>query len=230
MGQVVGIEQRLRAAAAGLAGGQLELGREVQRGDLLLDRVGQAVGQDRAEHSRAHGAAQVPPELHLAGGDAHHLSRQRTLHHVDGEREGGPQPGADDDQVAHHLPLGGADADLRQQQKTADDGAGAGDGQHPIAADANHQLAGNDAEHNQPEHHRRQQLAGVGGADAQHALVDQRHEDDRTEHAEGCEEGDDHSDGEGVQLEELERHHRLARPPFNEEEADQQHAGQQQET
>src|SRR2546430_6008870 len=83
-----GIKDGLRAARA--AGNKpTSLRRQVEAGDLRLDARGQSRGQQRAEYGRANRAADLPPELDLAGRNAEELAGPRGFGRPARKRGGG---------------------------------------------------------------------------------------------------------------------------------------------
>src|SRR5438105_212662 len=82
------IEDGLRVAHA--AGNEpTRLRRQVKAGDLRLDARCQSRGEHRAEHGRANRAADLPPELNLAGRNTKELAGQGILDGLQVQREGG---------------------------------------------------------------------------------------------------------------------------------------------
>src|SRR5437667_66941 len=67
--------------------------------------VRQPVGKDGAQDRAPNRTAQVPPELDLARGHAHELTRKGHLHGGQVQRERGADAEADHDQVRHDVPL-----------------------------------------------------------------------------------------------------------------------------
>src|ERR1700730_17184811 len=64
----------------------LECGRQIDPGDLGADRVRQALGEDGTKDRRTRRAADVTPELELAGADTEVPHRKGALDGVDVER------------------------------------------------------------------------------------------------------------------------------------------------
>src|ERR1700682_3897073 len=95
-----GVEQGLGVASTA----RYQLGglcRQVETSDLLANVDGETLAEDRAEHRRTDRAPDLPPELDLAGRDAKEVPGQRALDRGQVEREGRPQTGAHDNDVAH---------------------------------------------------------------------------------------------------------------------------------
>src|SRR5205807_118112 len=99
------IEQLVRVAGrlpqyAGERRGKMELG------DFRSDGTWQSLREDAPEDGRADGAADVAPELNLAGTDAEVALWQGTLHGIDVERHGDPEAETDHDDVDRDRHLG----------------------------------------------------------------------------------------------------------------------------
>src|SRR3989442_4757867 len=111
-----GIEDRLRVAHAAW-NKPTRLRSQVQADDLRLNARCQARGQHRADDGRANRAADLPPELNLAGRNPKELPGQGILDSLQVQREGGAQADADDDDVAHDVEGRRAGRDLRKPPK-----------------------------------------------------------------------------------------------------------------
>ena len=186
-----GIEEGVRVARRG-ARRERESGGQVQFRHLVTHRARQALGEQRPKDRRADGAADVAPELDLAGTHAEVAQRQRALHRIDVERERDAEAGADEDDRDGQRRLRGRGRRLRNQvnaehHERRPDGA-----EIVVVLDTHHQVAGRDTGHDQSEHHRGQQQAGVRDAHPEHTLGFQWHEDDHAEHSESAQEADDH--------------------------------------
>ena len=201
----------------------LESRRQVELVDLVGDVRAQPVGEDRPEDRRGQSAAQVAEELQVARHHAQELLVDRALHRVEVERKGDAEAGADDDERGGHLELSRVDRDLGEEPDTDRHHRGAEGAEVSVLLDPDHQLAAQDAGSDQAEHHRRDQGAGVGGADAEHALEDQGHEDQGPEHPEAGEGADQDRDREGPAPEKRERNDRLRLEVLDDDEDDQQH-------
>ena len=184
--------------------------------------------QHRAEDRHADSAADVPPELDLAGDDAQELRIDRALRRVEVQRHPDADTKTHEDEITHDLDLRRPDGDEREQVQTPGHDQGADGPQVAVPLDPHHELAGDDARGDETDHERGDQQARVRRGDPEDALVDERDVEDRAEHREAQQETDHRRHGERRILPEHERHDRVGIALLDDEE-DHAHDGRDDE-
>ena len=169
----------------------------------------------------AHGAI----ELGGRGRGAEQIGRDRVLHR-DGEAgERDPESDARDHDAGYRLSerrIGGHPGDEHDANSHNGD---AGEALHAVVpAQTREGLARQPGGHHHAQHHGREERAAAGRRGSEHALEEQRNEDDGAEHAESGKEDGDQRHAHGAVGVDAQRHDGVACPAFHRHE-DQDHDG-----
>ena len=148
------IEERLRIGRAA-AKCRTGLRRQVERAGGFGDLLRKLMREHGTEDRDPDGAADVPPELDLARDDAEVLEVDSALRGVEIERHADADAETDKHEVAHDLHLGRADIDLRKQVQAEHHHDHAERPEVAIPLHADHELPGDDARGDEPDHERR---------------------------------------------------------------------------